>query len=399
MKKRFVVVGASAASIAFITKLRTIDSSSEVICISGESDIPYNRCLLADYISQETSLQEMELKSQDFFKEQSIDLRLKTWVKKIDTKQNKVFIQDESIEYDYLFLGTGTRPHMPDVGVSASDPGIFTFHTADDVRRLSDFIEKEKPINTLVVGAGLNGIECASALHDRGVAVSLIERASHVLPLQVDNELAEYVQSILQHKGIGLFLNHAVVQICKNNNVVQSVKLDSGAAIATDCIVFATGSLVNAELLEGTGIKTRNGSIIVDNTMKTSIDNVYAGGDICILQDVVTKELVQSTTWPDAMLQGLCAATRFSDKQRSYPGFVGLRDSKFFGYPFYACGKTVHHESDVEEILHPGMDSFIKLYLQNNRLKGFVLIGDISKVAEYKRLYLTQQEVSKSDLL
>lgn len=393
MSKRFVVVGASAASLAFISKLRSIDKESEIICISGESDIPYNRCLLADYVSQDLLFEQMLLRPEEFFEKNNIDLRLNCWVTKIDIEHNHVLVGDQKVEYDYLFLGIGTRPLIPDIGIDLKAEGVFTFHTAQDAKRLSAYIDEKKPLNAVVIGAGLNGIEAVSALHDRNVTVGLVERAGHVLPAQVDRETAEYVESMLQHKGISTFLHHSVVQVCSVDGKVEGLKLDSGTTIPTDCVIITTGSVVNSELLEDTGIATQQGSIIVDGNMKTSVNNVYAGGDICIVKDAVSQQPVKSCTWADAMLQGLCAATQFSEKKRTYPGYIGLRDSKFFGNEFYACGQTVDHDASFEVVTHPGVDSLTKLYVKDNRLKGFVLIGDISKIAEYKQLYLTQKEI------
>lgn len=399
MMKRFVVVGASAASIAFITKLRSFDKECEIICLSGESDIPYNRCLLADYVSQDMSFDEMMLKPKDFFELQNIDLRLNSWVAKIDTQHNLVFVGDEQIAYDYLFLGIGTQPFIPNIGADLATEGLFTFHTAQDVKKLSEYIEQHKPANVVVVGAGLNGIECVSSLHARNVAVGLVERADQILPMQADKQTAEYVTQMLQHNSIGLFIGQEVAQICTNQGKIKSVQLKSGTNLLTDCVVLATGSVVSSALLEGTGIETQQGSIVVDQSMKTNLDNVYAGGDACIVQDMVTGERVKSTTWADAMLQGLCAATQFSDRPRAYPGFVGLRDSKFFGRDFYACGKTVGHDDTVESVVVATENVFKKLYIKDCCLIGFVLIGDISQLAEYRKMYLTGQSVTRKDFL
>ena len=393
MSKKFVVIGASAASLAFISKLRATDKDSEIVCLSGESDIPYNRCLLADFVSKDKSLEQIMLKPKDFFAQNNIDLRLNSWVTRIDASSNRVFVKDEAISYDYLFLGTGARPHIPNVGVDRSTKGIFTFHTLDDVKQISAYIQKYKPVNVVVVGAGINGVECVSALHARKVAVGLIERCNQVMPLQLDQEVASYVQSILQHKGVGLFLNSSIKKVCVDNGKVRSVQLESGTSIATDCVVFATGSVVNAELPASAGLKVEQGSVVVDSSMKTSIDNIYAGGDLCLVSDAVSKELVRSATWADAMLQGLCAATQFSSRPRLYPGAVGLRDSFFFDYPFYGCGKTIGHDESYQVHTKTGTNFITKVYTKEGVVKGFVLLGDSAKVAEYKKLYLTKGQV------
>lgn len=398
MKKKFIVVGASAASLAFITKLRSIDKEADIVCISGEAEVPYNRCFLADYLSEDIDFNDMLLKPKDFFEQNNITLKLNSWVTSINTDKNYVSIGSDQILYDYLFLGIGSKPLMPNIRVDLSMKNVSAFHTAADIKKITTSIEKEKPMNVVVIGAGLNGIECASALHSKNITVSLVDQAETLLPVQVDEQASEYVASILQHRSVGMFLGNSVVSLCSKDGRVQAVKLDSGATIPTDFVVLATGSVPYQELLKQTSIKTQEGSIVVDGSMKTSIDNVYAGGDICVVQDAVTKNFVKSSTWSDAMLQGLCAATQFSSAPRQYPGAIGLRDSKFFDYSFYACGKTVGYDESYKVITHIGMDSLTKLYTKDNKLKGFLLIGDITKVAEYKRLYLMQQELSDTDL-
>ena len=398
MKKKFVVVGASAASLAFITKLRSVDKESDVTCVSGESEIPYNRCFLADYLSEDIAFEGMLLKPKEFFEQNNITLKLNSWVTGINTDKNYVLLGSEQVSYDYLFLGIGSKPFIPNIGIDLSMKNVSTFHTAADIKKIVTSIEQEKPMNVVVIGAGLNGVECASALHSKNITVSLVDQAESLLPLQVDDQASEYVASILQHRSVGMLLGNSVVSLCSQDGRVQAVKLDSGATIPTDFVVLATGSVPYQELLQQTSIKTQEGSIVVDASMKTSVDNVYAGGDICIVQDAVTKELVKSSTWSDAMLQGLCAATQFSSAPRQYPGAIGLRDSKFFDYSFYACGKTVGYDESYKVVTHIGMDSLTKLYTKDNKLKGFLLIGDITKVADYKRLYLMQQELSEQDL-
>ena len=94
------------------------------------------------------------------------------------------------------------------------------------------------------------------------------------------------------------------------------------------------------------------------------------------------------------------AATQFSDKPRFYPGFIGLRDSKFFGQPFYGCGQTIDYSNEIRVITRTGNDYLKKFYLDlENHLIGFMLLGDISNLAEYKRIYLTKTAVLNPDIL
>lgn len=398
MNKKFVVIGASAASIAFITKLRSIDPVSEIICITAESALPYNRCLLADYLSGDTVWSEMQLKPETFFKDHHVRLRLGSWVTKLDTQHKKVFIGTEELTYDYLFLGVGSKPFIPPVGVDTSFEGVFTFHTAHDIDRISAFIDNNKGSDIVVIGAGLNGIECAGSLRSRGMSVTVIERNEQILPAQVDQDFANYISEEIKLQGIHLICGVGVLQIDRDDQTSSYVViLQNGQRITASGIVFATGSVAHDELLQNSGIATEQKGILVDAAMKTNVSDVYAAGDICVVKDIMTGQYVKSATWADAMLQGLCAATQFCDRSRSYPGYIGLRDSVFFGSEFYACGQTVGFDEQVEVVRKCADQAKQSFYIKNGILIGFVLYKDVSKVAQYKQWYMTCRAVDKND--
>jgi NAD(P)H-nitrite reductase large subunit len=398
MSKKFVVIGASAASIGFISKLRSFDTQSQIICFSGESTAPYNRCLLADFVEKDKTSTEIQLKPETFFQDNNIDLRLNSWVTAIDRANKTVTVAGNQESYDYLFIGTGTQAFIPNIPGTAL-PGVFGFHTFGAVDRLDDFIQDIMPKTAVVVGAGINGIEAVSALVSRGLKVTLIDLYDSIMPQQVDKKTAQFIENLAKDAGVTIFKGQKVVALEKRNkDFVGRVQFESGACLPTDCVVLATGSRVNGSLVESAGLWTEEGYLVVNESMQTSDESIYAGGDICMVHDIVTKKLVKSATWADAMLQGLSAATQFSDTPRAYPGIVGMRDSQFFGLEFYACGQTIDTEM-FEVIEIRTAEQLHTFYLFDGLLKGFVLIGNVEDLAKYRTLYLTQQLVDECDFI
>ncbi len=396
MNKKIVVIGASAASISFISKLRSFDTQSQVVCFSGEKTIPYNRCLLEDFVSQDKDFTQLQLKPEQFFQEHNVDLRLSSWVAAIDKELKMITVNGEQESYDYLFIGTGTSPFIPKIA-GTDLLGVFGFHNFDSVDRLDKFIQDRMPKNAVVVGAGINGVEAASALVSRGLNVTVVDLYDAVMPLQVDKKVARYIETLMKDAGVTIFKGQKVVGLqTRTKDTVGRVEFESGAFLPTDCVVLATGSRVNSSLVESAGLETQQGSLLVNDRMQTSDPFIFAGGDICIAQDIISKELVKSVTWSDAMLQGLTAATQLSEKPRLYPGIVGMRDSEFFGLEFYACGET----TDVElfEVIEVRKKEQLHVfYLFDNQLQGFVLIGNVENLAKYRTFYLTQSLVEKGD--
>lgn len=398
MIKKIVVIGASAASIGFISKLRSFDTQSQIICFSGESYIPYNRCLLEGFVSLDKKFEDIQLKPEEFFQEHAVDLRLNSWVTAIDREQKNVTVNGQQESYDYLFIGTGTSPFIPNIP-GKDLPGVFGFHNFADVDKLDEFIQNRMPKYAVVVGAGINGIEAASALVSRGVKVAVVDLYDHVMPLQVDKKAAQFIEGLMKDAGVTIFKGQKVVGLqIRTKDTVGRIQFESGAFLPTDCVVLATGSRVNSGLVESAGLKTQHGSLVVNDKMQTSDAAIFAGGDICMAPEIISKELVKSATWSDAMLQGLTAATQLSDSPRSYPGIVGMRDSQFFGLEFYGCGQTTDVELfDVIEIHKK--EQLHKFYLFDGQLKGFILIGNVENLAKYRTFYLTQQLVEKCDFI
>ncbi|OGB85825.1 hypothetical protein A3J41_02510 [candidate division TM6 bacterium RIFCSPHIGHO2_12_FULL_38_8] len=439
--QKIIVIGASAASIGFITKLRSFDQQSQIICFSGESFLPYNRCLLADFLTGEQNCEQLQLKPQDFFQKNNVDLRLNAWVTRIDAGNKKVLVEMDprlppthlamadsdalcppkllsegwknegkvkfSVDceiktqawypYDYLFLGMGTRPVTPKFMQNLKLQGLFNFHTLQDMYHIKNFIADHQPKTAVVIGAGLNGIEAASSLVDLGLSVTVIEACDTILPGQVDDQVADWICERMQVAGVRVLTGSCVVELGQKDGNIASVHLNNGSIIPTSMVVVAVGSRVNSDLLHDSGIALSDRSVLADRHLRTNLEGILAGGDVCAVPDMISGALVRSTTWSDAMLQGLCAATNLSATPRAYPGMLGLRDSYFFGLYFYGCGLTVRHDSDVQMVLKIDGQSLKKFFLRGEQLIGFVLLGDVSGLAEYKMWYATCQKVQKLD--
>nr|MBP9765594.1 NAD(P)/FAD-dependent oxidoreductase [Candidatus Babeliales bacterium] len=307
MSKKIIVVGLSAASVAFITKLRSFDKESEIICFSAEPDMPYNRCLLADFLTGELEQQALQLKDLNFYQNNNIQVFFNTYVTRLDTPNNRVYVQDMAYEYDYLFLGIGTRPFVPKSLAIDDIKGVFTFHTLQDMVAINQYIDDYKPRNAVVIGAGLNGMEAVSSLHQKGIEVTVVEAQETILPGQVQADVASWLLQHITVAGVTAYMSTKVVSIQSQQGQVSGALLDSQSVVPADMVIVAAGSLVNSELVQHAGIELLNGSIVVSDRMQTSISNIFAAGDVCIVPDFITKKMVRSTTWSDAMLQGLCA--------------------------------------------------------------------------------------------
>ena len=176
-----------------------------------------------------------------------------------------------------VILATGSRVKS----LPGLDPDGKRIVTSDDVLRMTSL-----PKDIVIVGAGAVGVEFASMFHDVGVAVTLLEYAPRIVPLE-DGEVGKVVERSFTKRGItvmtGARFDPAAVKAAKDG-VTLSVGPEGKDAseIHAEMLLVATGRAANIEDigLDTTRIETDRGIIKVDGHMRTREPHVYAIGDI-----------------------------------------------------------------------------------------------------------------------
>ena len=208
-----IIIGTSAAGLAAANKLRDLDPSAEIICLTKESSMPYNRCLLADFLGGSRTKERVHTKTQPFFAEKNIDLQLDVEVTGLDVVAKKIILRSGSmLAYDNLIIATGRSAFVP-TPIDVSLPGIFPFYDLDHATDILSYQAATKARRVLVIGAGITGLECTDALHQRGLEVTVVERSTQVLARQIDNDGALFLQDLMARKGITLHLGTTVASV------------------------------------------------------------------------------------------------------------------------------------------------------------------------------------------
>lgn len=406
MNKTHIIIGTSAAGIGVLNKLRALDPQSTIICISDEKEFPYNKCFLADFCAGSKSLEAVRTKNEQFFKDNRIDLRLGLKVVAIKRDEKKIELSGGThLAYDTLFLGLGSGPVKPpitcsfnkqfllnDREVDTRSLGLFTFHTLVDITNILNYLKKESSSNVIIVGAGLSGLECADALLNLGLNISVIDSHDQVLARQVDRQGSALIEQCMKQKNVSLIKNDRIKEIVGAEKV-SSVTLESGNELKANAVIFATGLHPRTQLAQQAGIELSNGYIVTNEFLQTNDPSIFAGGDCILVKDQLTGDYVPSCTWSDAMLQGLIAAHGISGIQRSYPGTTIITSSTFFGIQFVTCG-PVTKSGEYQEVITTGGDYYHKFLVHDEYLKGFLLVGHVNDAPRLKKLILTRQKMS-----
>ena len=379
--KKYVIIGVSAAGVGCATKLRELDQTAQIIMIGSDEKLPCNRCLISEILSGEKTKQDALSKDLNFFESQNIKVMLNTTVTNVFPKEKTVLLASgEKITYDKLFLGTGKSGFIPQI-TGANLKGVFTFYGLPDIEAIVNFINKNAVKKAVVVGAGLTGLECADALSTRGISVDVIEKSTHILPAQIDQAGAEFIQKLMAKNGIQLFTEQSVEKIIGDvSGKVSEVLLSKNKKILADMIIFATGGKINLQLAACAKLNPTPTGIITSSTMQTSNPDIFAGGDCCMVNNLLTGMPVQSCLWPDAKMQGMTAAHGMVGIHKEYPGILIITSSNIFGTQFVTCGPVNQSNPGYEEAVKIGHDFYHKFLTQDNILKGFIMVGKVENV-------------------
>ena len=340
---KIIVIGAVAAGTKAAAKIkRELGNEAEVLVITRERDISYAGCGLPYYIGGviEDRSELLQNTPESFAGLTGVTMRCGVEARSLDAAAKAVTAVDlESgeelrLEYDKLVIATGARPVMPNIpGIDL--PGVFALRNPSDADAVLEAVNAGMK-RAVIVGGGLIGVEMAENLSKRGVRVSIIDMAPHILP-GFDADFADYVENLLADNGIPVFLGDGVTEIEGTDKVTKLRTAKRG--IKTDAVIMSVGVRPNTEWLAGSGIElAKNGSIAVDDYMRTNIEDVYAAGDVVMVKNRVTGRDMWTPMGSSANLEGRQCAKTVAGTARH--GFRGVLGTTVVQLPGIIAGKT-----------------------------------------------------------
>lgn len=385
---RIIIIGKGPSAVSAIETIRNIDQKAEILVISNENNPPYSPTLLPDYLLNE----EKEIlfwKGKDFFSKMNIQSILGEKVIRISPKENKLFTQSrKEFTYDKLLIAAGGSVAIPKIK-GLDKKGIFSFKTLTDAENILNWLEKEKPQSAVIIGAGFIGLDAAIVLKKKGLEVIVVEMFDRILPRMLDSEMSEYAIKELHKKAIKVALQEKIVGI-KGKKKVKRVVLESGEKINCDIIILATGVKPNLSIVNGK-LKTNEG-IIVNEYLQTSVENIFATGDIVEFEDKITGETKVNALHPNAVIQGRIAAMNMLECQEKYSGLENLNIIKIFDLPIVSAGVM---QGDVIRRFEEGEHK--KFYIKDKRIVGLQFVGNMDMAGIYYSLMSKRRKIDEEE--
>jgi nitrite reductase (NADH) large subunit len=383
---KILIIGAGPAGVTAAEAVRTFNRQSEITLLTDEPYQPYSPPAMADHFINGTDLHFW--RPADWAEQTGVEYRKGVKVESIDPGTHQVRLLDgEKIQYDRLLIASGAKLYAPVQG--ADLPGIYNFKSLSAAENLVSKVRTGHASTALIVGAGFIGMEIALLLQELGMKVTQVEMLDQVMASMLDADTASIAVKLMRTRGIDVRLNTKAVAF-SGNGKAEAVKLESGEELKADVLIAATGVMPNLELLHGSGINAHRG-ISVDEHLQTSVPDIYAAGDCIESPYRLTGEKYVHAIFPNAVEQGRVAGMNMAGYMVTYEGADRMNSLKHLGLPILAAG-----EKQGERVLQERRGDQLKtIYLQDSRLVGFQLAGDIKNAGIYHALMTQKYDVSE----
>lgn len=389
---RIVIIGNSVAMVGAVEAIRKYDTSSEIVVISDETYHVYSRPLISYYLGNLVSEDKMIYREKDFYRKNKVETVFGIKAISIDERKKEVYLENgDSISFDKLLIATGGKPIIPPVE-GLNKKNVHTFIKMDDAKKLK---EAAKPgSKAVIVGGGLIGFKAAEGLHHLGVDVTIVELADRILSTILDAEGASLVSQSLQNDGIKIITGTTVDKII-GDEYVKGVLLKNGQELEADNLIIAIGVVPNVDVVKNTSISINRG-ILVDNTMKTSVEDVYAAGDVAEGYDMLVESNRVVPIWPNAYMQGEIAGLNMIGTNKSFKGIFPMNSIGYKNTNMITAGITNPQQEEFEIIskIDHNRKYYKKFVVKENRLVGFILINDIDRAGLFTGFIKNETDIT-----
>ena len=271
-----VVIGAGQAGSSLVSKLRALGHEGGITLVGEEPVVPYQRPPLSKgYLLGEMGLERLYLRSEEFYAEQDITLKLGAQVTGIDREHHEVHLESGTLKYDMLALTTGSAPRQLPAAIGGDLEGVFTVRTLADIDRMQPELTEGK--RALIIGGGYIGLEAAAVCAKLGLKVTLVEMADRILQRVAAPQTSDYFRKL--HAGHGVDIREGTgLEKLTGDGRVTGALLTDGEELAADVVIVGVGITPNTQLAELAGLMLENG-IRTDAQGRTSDPAIFAAGD------------------------------------------------------------------------------------------------------------------------
>ena len=322
---KIIIVGGVAGGMSAATRLRRLMEDAEITIFEKGPFVSFANCGLPYYVSGEIANRDSLLvQTPESLKARfNLDVRPFHEVISISPAEHTVTVQHDGQEftesYDKLVLSPGAKPFVPTIEGLAEAKNAYTLRNVPDLDEIMAALDNH-PKEAVVIGAGFIGIEMTENLAKRGLQVTIVEKAPHVLP-PLDQEMAAFVQTELVKNGVRVITSQSATRFEDQGKVIV---LENGQKITSDLTILSVGVEPENRLAKSAGIELGlRGGILVDEHYETSQKDIFAVGDAIVVKQEITGQDALISLASPANRQGRQVADVIAGLERTNKGSIG----------------------------------------------------------------------------
>lgn len=398
-KTDYLIVGNSAAGVTAAEHIRANDDDASITIVSREPYPAYGRPLISYMIEGKTTEEKIWFKPADFYEAHNIEAMLGPDFEVVELAPDPHeahLANGESIAYGKCLLATGSVPFTPPIKGLGGKRNVYTFITLDDAKAAwaaaadatSRAHSEGRTSRIIVIGAGLIGLKAAEALSYHADEILVLELAPRILPAVLDGDGAALLQGLLAERGIICKPGVSADEILGDAYQATGAVLTNGEQVDCDMIIAAVGVRPNSSLAVNAGAKQGRG-LICDETLQTSLPDVYAAGDLVQVTDMLDGAERPLALWPNAMRQGKLAGLQMVGAKDAEPfcGSFAVNAVDFFDVSLLTAG-MINPADDAGCEVNVVSDGrrYAKFVTRQGKLVGYILLNRPANAGIYTSL-------------
>jgi 3-phenylpropionate/trans-cinnamate dioxygenase ferredoxin reductase subunit len=381
-KKQIFIIGGGQTAAYAAKEIRSSDINSDITIISDEKYLPYEKPPLSkDFLLDKINFNNLLFFSEDFYKEKKINFVPNTKITKVDFDNKKISSKTKNFNYDKLLIATGSSNRHLRINNSPILPedNIIYLRNSEESKMLKKKINLSK--NIVIIGGGFIGLEIASSAAQKGKNITILEKSNQLMGRVIPKEIANIIQDKHQSVGTNIILDVEIEKIIKSENLFKINY--NNKVLSADLIIIGVGSIPNTAIFENTSLKIDNG-IITNQFSETSIEDVYAAGDVSNFYHPFYQEYMRLESYKHAQNHGINAGKNMVDQKTSYDNIPWMWSDQF-NLNLQLTGICTDFDaialrgSNIEE----GM---IYFFLKNRKIIGACGVGVGGKIGRDIRL-------------
>jgi 3-phenylpropionate/trans-cinnamate dioxygenase ferredoxin reductase subunit len=296
-------------------ELRKGGAEGEILLVGREPEPPYERPPLSkEYLRGEAKREDAYVNPVSWYEENGVELRSGTNVMSLDVEARIAKLQGgEEVEFEKALIATGANVNILRVE-GAGQEGIHylrAFGNSDGIREAAEAASR-----VVLIGGSYIGCEVAASLNSKGVDCAIVMMEEVALSRTFGEEVGRWFHELLESKGIEIHGGETLAAF-EGDGDVKAVVTERGKVVEGDAVVVGAGVKPDVMLAEKAGLEVDDG-IVCDETLQTSVEGIYAAGDVCSYPSRVHDRRLRVEHWDVAMQQGRHAARSMLGDAKPY---------------------------------------------------------------------------------